>query len=376
MRRFVAFTGLLIGLAHASLSRAAGEASPTNQGEPGSLDGLPAVAAAAARASIVYTADGVDHDDLFALITELLGRESVGCDVTSTSHFDADDLFAPADATGVRVFVRVDASGTAHLYFRGPAGQRFLLRKLTLPNHLDDVGKELIGQVVASSVIALLRSSIGLSREQASNALARELRAAPPNAGEQVTAATAPAAQERASVAYFAGLRYQGRYAGPDLGIEQGPGVELAVGRAQSPLLRGRCTLERDFQRELADPDLTILVQTYAIRASIDYGVRLMERQVLWFALGAGVDMVRLGPGAVHASAVVPFASHVDRITVVRPELRYELAYRSLRLGLAGFADIADVRTHYLLAGTTPPRRLASPWQARPGAAVVAGFGW
>lgn len=332
---------------------------------------------AGSRAAIVLVGDMAAGDELVLLLRELLGRNGVECHVSEVPRFDPDALFAEDDSTAkVRVFVRLADPKRARLYFRGPSGERFLLRTIALPNGLDEVGRELVGQVVESSVVTLLRSSSGLSREEASAEVARETRALETPPPRETTPPPKPETPRERAVAFSAALRYAASWFGPDLALAHGPGLELAVVTRRGIRFRGRVTVEWFFDQTLETPELAADVATRPLRAGVDLGVPLTDAQVFSFGIGAGVDLSRVEPSAARAEGVTPGEPESSVVPVLRPELRYELSADSLVFGASAFADVSLVRTHYDLLDQGQPVRLAAPWTVRPGGALALGIAW
>ncbi|HVU00158.1 MAG TPA: hypothetical protein VHE30_00350, partial [Polyangiaceae bacterium] len=123
----------------------------------------------------MFVGAAADTEDLRAVLRELLERSGVHPEFESRDRFRSSALLAtePSDAR-VWVFLQLTGPRRAKLYFRGPLGERFLLRTLNLRRGMDEVGRELVGQVVETSTVALLRSEGGMSREEAKAGLSAE----------------------------------------------------------------------------------------------------------------------------------------------------------------------------------------------------------
>jgi hypothetical protein len=325
----------------------------------------------------VLIGDIREGDELVLLLRELLSRKSVECEFSAMPIFDPDALFSEDEARAkVRVFVRLADAKRARLYFRGPSGERFLLRTVALPGGLDEVGRELIGQVVESSVVTLLLSSSGLSREEASAEVARETRPSEPAPKRETPPPAESPKPREPTVAFSVALRYAAAWFGPDLELGHGPGLELALETQRGLRIRGRVTGEWYFDQTLHTPELLAVVETKPLRASLDLGVPLAETQVVALALGGGVDISRVEPSAARAEDVTAGEPQSSIVPVLRPELRYELAVSSLMVAASAFADVSLVRTHYDLLDDGQPVRLGAPWTVRPGAALALGLVW
>jgi hypothetical protein len=354
-------------------------------------DAAKSAAPAAMRASVVIVSRDSEHQELAALLDELLKRQETVSEFSHTTRFDSDALFLePADGARVVVFIVVEA-GNARLYFRGPGGQRFLLRKLVLPNGLDAVGKELIGHVVESAALALLRSTEGLSREQATAELTREAEASAngselPRAAERPTPIAPrkpekapdferPAAPGSASPALELafGARYGAFWSGSALGLSHGPGAELSLAHRTSGLWRVRVRVlgERHFAQTLSTAELEARVRSTPLRGGVDLGAAPSAPHRFFFAAATGADLVNVVPGPRVAPDVALSADSTRAVPALRFEVRYELAFAHVALAAAGFIDASLVETRYELAESGTRRTLGTPLKTRPGAALA-----
>jgi hypothetical protein len=355
----------------------AGSASARHSDDPSDpTSAAPGAETVASHATVVLVGDIREGDELVLLLRELLGRQGVACEFSETARFDPDALFAESEAEAkVRVFIRLAEGGRARLYFRGPSGERFLLRTIALPSGLDEVGRELVGQVVESSVVTLLRSSSGLSREEASAEVARETVTEPP----PTRARTPPPESRKSSERTFGfslALRYALESFGPDLGLAHGPGLELGVGTLGAIRLRGRVSGEWFFDQTVDTPELEATVKTRPLRAGVDVGFRLAAVHLLALGVSAGVDLSRAEPGAPRSDDVTPGESQSSLVPMLRPELRYELGARGVVGSASAFVDMSLARTHYDLLENGGPVRVATPWLVRPGGALLVGVVW
>jgi len=253
-----------------------------------------------------------------------------------------------------------------------------LLRRLVLPKGLDPVGRELVGQVVESSVAALLHSSVGISRDEASAVMNQERHPASPADVPQLESRPSRPVPRRVSrhpEAWF-NLRYAVTYSGSTLDPGHGPGVEAGVGNAAPWQLRGRVSVERYFPQALRTSSVGAHLQTLALRLGADVRAPLGKTTSLVFALSAGIDRRRIEPFATQGAAVVLSNAHTDTVPMVRPELRYEWTHNSFTLAAIGFGDVSLFKTEYQWIDQGVPRHLATPLPIRPGASLAAGLHW
>jgi len=231
--------------------------------------------------------------------------------------------------------------------------------------------------VVESSVVALLHSSTGLSREEASAEVARETQSsnvAPPRHEEPQPAQ--PKTERAPSLSLSTVFRYGLASSGPDFELAHGPGIELGVGGRGALFLRARVGADAFFPQTIDAAELHATLRTVAVRASFDAGVALAPRNFLALGIGAGADVTRIDPGDAGAESVAPASPRTNVVPVVRSELRYELHTGRAVLGAAAFVDVSLARTHYDLLDDGASTEVAAPWTVRPGAALLAGLHW
>jgi hypothetical protein len=110
------------------------------------------------------------------------------------------------------------------------------------------------------------------------------------------------------------------------------------------------------------------------LRLTADVGLPFGRWQRWLVGFGGGFDVARVEPEASLDPSVAPAGARTRLVPALRVEARYELGAGPWRLAFAGFADVSLVDTHYDLDLGGSAERLATPWQVRPGLALV--FGW
>jgi hypothetical protein len=323
-------------------------------------------------ATIVLIGESGGSKALPALLVELLERQGVQVRFLGEPRFEPAHLLSGGESDrAVWVFVELTRQRTARLYFRGPQARRFLLRELELRDGLDEFGLELIGQVVESSVAALLHSSAGLSREQVKVALDDANQLGDRGAARQGDAQRRiPISDDVARLAGWLGLRYAAQWSGSDLGLAHGPGAEIGIEWQGPALLRATLCAERWFAQTVASPEVKASVDSWPLRLSVDVGFPAGHAQTWLLGLAGGFDVIRVEPETLDPS-VTPAGSRTHLVPMLRGALRYELGAGSWRLALTGFADVSMFETHYDLVRGSGAERLAVPWPVRPGAALV-----
>jgi len=348
-----------------------------------------AAAEPSANQALVVLVGAAGRDpELRSLLSELLQRRGVHAGISQQSGFGREELLKPATGNAVLVFIVPGLGGNVGLYFRAPDGERFLLRSLLLRAGFDDVGRELVGQVVETAVASLLHTRDGLTREQAQLALTRDEPAAAavastkPAKNPAIVAKRAPpkpallprAAPASTSLEGWFALRYGAVALGTQLGIAHGPGLELGLSVKRHWLLRSRLTLERDFPQSFATSLIAAELMRVRWRVTADAGLPLRGEQLLLVSLGLGQDLLDVKPTAPSGSSIAPAAAFQDPVPVMQAELRYEASLARFRIAASLGADVSLVKTHYDVAHTIERERVVRPWLIRPSAGLALAF--
>lgn len=337
--------------------------------------------APAANASVVVVVvlvgeTGRNHE-LTALLFELLEREGVHPLFEREALFEPNTLLGEADTdAGVRVYIAFSPTASVRLYFRGPFGRRFILRELLLPGGLNEVGRESIAQVVATSTVALFDSSTlaGIDRETAKATLARRAKeeVAPAPAQIATPKRQAPPAPlqtplRRAFVKNELGVRGVTRWTGTPSDPNFGIGAEggLILWPSGWFFHRERVVGEYLGPQTIAAPELDLSVSTFALRGGVDLAIS-RGAHALMAGLSAGIDVFWISPKHLRNDEFSPRKS-TGVIPLIRTELRYELSLSSLLVAAAAFADIALRGIHYDIDEGEVLRTIDEPWLIRPG---------
>jgi hypothetical protein len=349
----------------------------------------PADAPARDRSASIVLIGAAGRDlELKALLGELLERRGVQARISEQEAFGREQLLrSEGRGDGVLVFVVPGVGGNVRLYFRAPDGEHFLLRSVLLRAGFDDVGRELVGQVVETAVASLLDSGDGLTREQAQQALTNEEAATTPATPDEpktpglrrpppVTPRAPPASARSRPTAVegWLGLRYGAVALGTELGVAHGPGLELGLGVTRGYLLRGRLLFERDFPQSFSTQLIAAELTRWRLRFAVDAGLELTRRQLLLVSLGVGQDRLDVTPTSAPGSSVAPRAAFRDQAPVALAELRYEGVLGRFRVAASLGADISLVQTHYDVAHPTERESVVSPWSVRPSAGLALAY--
>jgi hypothetical protein len=335
---------------------------------------------------IVLVGPAGQSSELVALVSELLGRRELETSFLREREFQPHELLADRERDlSVWVYVALGGGQSARLYFRGPGGQRFLLRELGIPGGLDAVGREGIAQVIDSSIYSLLHSSAGLSREQARDAIEQAQRetaptpqptATPPPSAAPLAPQPAPVPSAKAppsNVAGLVGIRYSAEYSGSGLGTAHGPGIELGLGFRGRARIGARFSGERFFPQSIESAKVGASIQTtrLLLGGNLDWPLGTESALVLGFA--GGTDITRIDP-QTHGPSVTLASASTDVVPVAQAGARVELRPGSWSLGVGLLATVALADTRYDLRRPDGTTRVAGLSTVRPGAVI--GFGW
>ena len=348
---------------------------------PARTPSVPREEPSSAAVMIVLVGPAGESSELAALVSELLGRRELATSFVREPEFQPHELLARRERDrSVWVYLALAGGQSARLYFRGPGGQRFLLRELGLPGGLDAVGREGIAQVIDSSVHSLLFSAAGLSREQARDAIEQAQREAAPTAAPSAAPPPAPppasapsAVSPPPNVVGLIGVRYVAEYSGQNIGAAHGPGVEVGIGARRPTRVGARLAVDRFFPQGIESENVGAGIQTtrLVLRGYLEWS--LGAGSAVGLGVGGGTDITRIEPRAV-APSVTLAPKSTDLVPVASTEARLELRPGAWSLGIGLLANVALADTHYDLRRPGGTTRVAGLWPVRPG--VVLGLGW
>jgi hypothetical protein len=321
------------------------------------------------QAAIVLIGDEPGILDLGAAVGELLLHQNLEARIVKEPRFDASELLSESDAA-FRAFVVPADHNHVRLYVRDPRAQRFVIRDLSLRDGLDAYGREIVAQVIDSSVQALLRSVEGMSRAEAEARLAREGEPSPRGVEPEKPppAATGPSAAPYSG--WFA-LRYGGAWTGSDFGAAHGPGLEAGLGWRW---LRLRIVAERPFSQTLRSAEVDATVQTWSLRAGVDAAWPAAGASSVVAGVGGGASFVETASVRVHDAALTPTTQSAGAVAALRAEAGYQLRLGPWRLMVLAYADAPLTAVHYQVRLPSGATRIGLPWGVEPGGAIVIGW--
>jgi hypothetical protein len=341
--------------------------------------GEPALRSRAEVAITVITDDGCAAQ-LQAVIAEQLAGLATAVTWRCAGRPDEDEPFqaAAASAGGVQLWIDVSRAGEARLTVRDHE-DRFVVRRLPLASGLDEVGREEIGQIVRSAVLAVLASpSETLTRAEARAAVsswpAPPAPTRPEKTAVQDRGRSGAAAPPRSTPAALAGSRttldvgaaaalraFSGKI--PVVGEI---GIVASVGGSW-PLSLWAEAAYRIPATEL-EPTVGVEVRALSLRGGLAVSSRRSGRVGFRAGAGGGIERTSFSPkatgGQVDLAPGGSFLVFTGR-ALVGIELR---AAAHLGVGLTAFCDAETTNVHYdLHAPDGTAHSVLTPFRLQPG---------
>jgi hypothetical protein len=280
---------------------------------------------------------------------DLLSRDGVALVWRQADKLRVEDVVeAPVGGRGGPVVVWVDVSSgaEARIYFRAAAGQRFVIRRVSLPGGVALPAAEEIAQIIQSVLRALAADTAwALSLSEARVALSVPERRPPP---------AAPPAPARATVVEI-GPALAGQLYAP--GLPFVGDLEVAIAALSRPAMAmpsvsngswgGRIVLGYGLPVHFATGAVGADLRTAKLRLALVWEPWRQGRVAIRLALGGGADRIRYSPTAELPGAMAAAGgSFVSALGCADVTLRLEVSPR-LVLGAGVLAEIALQRVHF-----------------------------
>jgi hypothetical protein len=337
------------------------------------------------------------------LLTEWLARDQSRAEVRHEPTLGREQVLGSApDTQTLRIWVVLINSRQARLYFADPAGQRFLLRDVPLRDGLDELGRERLAQVLATSAQAFVEQRVSTSAAEVARTFEgplttggrlgdfgetpavepvapspeRSVRAVPPRPLPTARYPTRPSrpgpAPRTTSWFWKAGVLYGMAMRGEE-GVGHGPGVLVGLGRPWRGA-RWIATAKGQYQVPIkVTGDQTELgIAAYALRLSAAMD-QPWGRHLAWGGeIGGGVDRAKFSSYPAPGISLPPEREDADWRPVALAALRGSVGGPSLRLALALGVTLQLAWTHYDVEGRADPD--IEPWQVQPSLTVEASW--
>jgi hypothetical protein len=339
-------------------------------------------APARGETSIAIVSPGVCPPELRERIAEQIADVAADVAWSCLARFDEEAPFRSADQNvGLQFWIDLTPATEARLMLRDGRSDRFVARRVPLPRGLDEIGREELGQIVRSALLAV-RAGPGdtMTRAEARAEVARWPQprpqrptvAPPPAPVAPVTPAARPAGRPLAlRIGAFGSAR---AFASP-LPVVAEVGLGLEAGR-WGPLggwIEGAYQIPEQYDGS----PLGVRLSAGTARAGLDVSGRLDRAGAVRARLGAGAGLTRTWFTPQETSAAATPAPpgafwYATGRVLAGIDAR---AAAHLVIGLMVFLDVVGTDVHYDLSqadGTT--LRVLTPHRLQPGGALRVGW--
>jgi hypothetical protein len=285
----------------------------------------------------------------------------------SIDQVDVADVVRRPTESGpqaTRAWIDCSRGDRVRIYFVNWNTERFLVREVLLPQGLNELALEILGQVIETSVSALIADEkTGMSRAEIASVL-------------DTTSSVRPTTTDTPGWGATWGAFYAVQVFAPEQLIEQGPGLTATLGRREG---RWRPAAWISAQYQLPETIETALIgvrlDTFALRAGAELARELTARVALAVHMGIGIDAVHIAPrqGSAQHASLSPerfssqYAAQLALVGTTRLGAGVEL--------LAAILADADLGVrHYDVVVDGATVRVVTPWGVRPG--IMAGVTW
>jgi hypothetical protein len=273
-----------------------------------------------AIAALVPASAAVVREDL----QDLLARRGIAARYRDIAEVDRDEVLRPAaDAPCALACIWIDlgvaAPGRAFVYISATASEQVVIRSLSLPAGVDEVAREEVARIVASSVEALQAGRpLPVVAERADSPIAKTTRPPPP------PVPVAPVAGGLwASAGLGAGVAHEGAsFALPTASLS------LLVGPSRRRASPALWLSVGAFSSDASSDDVTLRFRGGELAALASAGTAIGRRAVARLGVGPGLELRQATPAlanGVSTSAVQLDDARVDPTFFVRAAARFEV---------------------------------------------------
>lgn len=327
-------------------------------------------AEALSRVEVSVAATDGEAAALEIVLRDLLSTTGLEITIAHVSSIDPRSVVEPPKtfAPGVaRVFVDVDGK-VARVYLVDAAWARVLLRRIPLPKGLDEIAREQIGHIVASSIDALAAgATIGITRDEARTELGVKEKPLPPPAAPPPPIPI-PKPKPGPSPTASLGVGYEGAAWSNALASHAlDAQLSLRLPNALTFSLTGLARLPITVEHRAVG----LRIDAWGVRAEAGWSPLVGSRMRFLALVGGGFDHLRIEPraeGSALGSAVRDAWN-----PVLRASLGLETQISTAVSGRLAFfveGDLAQ-RTYVVVTDTGADETVVEPFRIRPGIALT-----
>jgi hypothetical protein len=251
---------------------------------------------------------------------------------------------------------------------------RYLVSDVPFDSGLDEVGTERLAQVVYLSAMALWAGEVESSRRDFEARLLDQHGAVvePLPAPASVHAAPAAATREASRrTRAIVGYEYAVTFEGP-AGVAQTLFGTVSVVREERALeIGGRIRVGALLPRQPESSGVELDLRGLTFGVGVVAGGKAASRAWIPAELGARVDALRYGTGALADPALRPTAGGLDVEPVLYGRLGIGVELPPVRVGIDALLDAHLLHTHYDISMGGHRAAFLVPWMVQPGVAAV-----
>jgi hypothetical protein len=295
-----------------------------------------------------------------------LGRLNVGLRVRlrkgQAPAVDPEEVASPSDRAApavARMWFDLTEPGQAALYITDGGWKRIYVRRIALPQGLDEVAREQLTYIARTSVETLLAGGqIGVTREEFQRQLPSHATAA-----AQAAPPRAPGPRWHLG----AGALYEVQSYARGMPVTHGPGLDFSLRRSATPLgpllmTSGQLRWEERVETEHVVARLDGAVLRLGVGAEVGLGHPLVLRAVC----GGGVDLVHVRPAQASDTTVELSSPFWAIDPLARCSLGFGVRAGELLTWLSVGTDLAIRPSHYVVMRDGSPANVLRPWPWRP----------
>lgn len=315
-------------------------------------------------------------------LEELLGRQGLDARYRLLSAVDRDEVLRPASLAPcslacIWIDLGVTRAGHALVYVSATAAEQVVIRALRLPNGLDEVAREEVSHIVASSVEAL-QAGRPLPLAPAPDAALQKAPPPPPAPAPPVAPAPPSKRWVAAGLAGGAAREASGVVAAPTLGLSVVVGANDA---RWSPALWLAVAGFSSDANETAGAPVALRFRGGELAALAAVGTAPGGRFAARLGLGGGLELRQATPALAGAAApddVALGGSRLDPAVFVRAAARLEVPlFAPIGLFVVAACDARVVNARYVVDSDGTTDVVYTPSRIRPSllAGLEATFG-
>lgn len=284
-------------------------------------------------------------------------------------------LHAGAADALVRCYVDLSTPGRADLYFADRNAERFLVRQVALPDGLDDLGRETLGQVLTLSVLALLDDDAATLNRDEARALLEEQRGEPSPAPSAVEDEPEPEPPPSSPPSAAVGLEpfYAARVFSSEALLSHGPGLDIGwVAGSDNDTNALWLGAGYELSRSLRADAASMTWSTLTLRGAFEHLSPVGASVAVGARAGAGVDWMSFTPGPGTNESVELRGGRVTTSFLLHLGVGTRVALGArLHASLRVFADFYPTRARYAVERATGDGiDVLEPFRMRPGVAL------